>query len=305
MKILLFGKSGQVGRELQRSLAPLGEVVALGSSGEPWPSDFRQPEDLRETIQAVKPQVIVNSAAYTAVDRAETEVETARAINAVAPRVLAEAAHACGAWLVHYSTDYVFDGSGSRPWTEDDAPAPLNVYGQTKLEGEQAVCSACPRHLVFRTSWVYARHGGNFIRTVLRLAAERETLRLVDDQVGAPTGADLIADVTAHALRQVLSQPRLAGLYHLSASGETSWFAYARYLLDEARRRNEVARTMKVQTMESIPSSVYPTPARRPRNSRLDTRRLQSTFGLYLPPWQPGVVRVLEDLLQPSAWGRA
>lgn len=305
MKILLFGKGGQVGRELQRSLAPLGEVVALGSSGEPWPSDFRQPEALRETVQALKPQIIVNSAAYTAVDRAETEVDAARAINAVAPRVLAEAAHACGAWLVHYSTDYVFDGSGSRPWTEDDAPAPLNVYGQTKLEGEQAVRSACPRHLVFRTSWVYARHGGNFIRTVLRLAAEREALRLVDDQVGAPTGADLIADVTAHALRQTLLEPRLAGLYHLSASGETSWFAYARYLLDEARRLSEVARTMKVRTMEPIPSSAYPTPARRPLNSRLDTRRLQSAFGLCLPPWQPGVARVVEDLLQPPAWVRA
>lgn len=299
MKILLFGKDGQVGRELQRSLAPLGEVVALGSRDARWPSDFSQPERLRETVAAIAPDVIVNAAAYTAVDRAEDEPARAHAINAVAPAVLAEAAEALGAWLVHYSTDYVFDGGGQRPWREDDPPAPLNVYGRSKLEGERRVCAACRRHLVLRTSWVHSRHGGNFIRTVLRLAMERDRLRFVDDQIGAPTGADLIADVTAHALRQLLRGAAPAGLYHLAAAGETSWYGYARFIVDALRAHPLTGQApWQAPDIEPIPSAAYPLPARRPQNSRLDTVRLRTVFDLTLPDWREGVQRTLEDLLR-------
>ena len=303
MKILLLGKNGQVGRELQRSLAPLGTVVALGSKDERWPSDFTQPQSLRQTVEALRPQVIVNAAAYTAVDRAESEPEQARSVNATAPGVLAEAAESCGAWLVHYSTDYVFDGSGTRAWTESDAPAPLNVYGQTKLEGEQQVQARCSRHLILRTSWVYGRHGGNFIRSVLRLAAEREELRFVSDQVGAPTGADLIADVTAHLLRSVTrseigTSEEPAGIYHLVAAGETNWYAYAAYILETVRAHPR-APALRARRLDPIPSQAYPTAARRPLNSRLDTRKIQKRFELALPDWREGVRRVLEDWLQP------
>ena len=296
MKILLFGKNGQVGWELQRSLAPLGELVALGSSGHAGLcGDLSDLAGLAETVFKVKPDVIVNAAAYTAVDKAESEPEQARLINALAPGVLADEAQKLGAWFVHYSTDYVFDGSGGQFWQETDATGPLNVYGRTKLEGEQAV-TRCVKHLIFRTSWVYAARGANFAKTMLRLAQEREQLKVIDDQIGAPTGAELIADVTALALRAVLQQPEQAGLYHLAAGGEASWFDYARFVIEQARQRGLPIKVAP-EAIEPIPTRAYPLPAKRPHNSRLDTRKLKQSFDLALPDWRVGVTRVLGEVL--------
>jgi dTDP-4-dehydrorhamnose reductase len=292
VKILLLGRNGQVGWELQRSLAPLGELVALDRAG----GDLAEPERLRDTVRRMRPDVIVNAAGYTAVDKAESEPELAATINAKAPAVLAEEAAAAGAWIVHYSTDYVFDGSGDAPRDESAPTGPLSVYGRTKLAGERGVVEHAPRHLVFRTSWVYAARGGNFARTMLRLAQERDRLRVIDDQVGAPTGAELIADVTAHALRAAQAQPRLAGVYHLAAAGETSWHGYARHVIEWARERGHALKVAP-DAIEPIPTTDYPTPARRPLNSRLDTRKLREAFGVVLPPWRNGVDRMLGEVL--------
>ena len=295
MNILLFGKGGQVGWELQRSLAPLGNVVALDCGYENnLCGDFMNLDGLADTVRRVAPGVIVNAAAYTAVDKAESEPELAHTINALAPGVLADEAQKIGAWLVHYSTDYVFDGSGNQPWRESDSTAPLSVYGKTKLEGELAV-ARCSQHLIFRTSWVYAARGANFARTMLRLAAEREQLKVINDQIGAPTGAELLADVTAHAIRETQDKPGLAGLYHLVAAGETSWYDYACFVIEHARRAGKPVRVTP-ETIEAVPTSTYPTPARRPLNSRLDTAKLQSAFGLRLPDWKAGVERMLMEI---------
>jgi dTDP-4-dehydrorhamnose reductase len=300
MKILLFGRDGQVGWELQRSLSLLGELVALDFDATQNPDqlcgDFSNLPGLAETIHQVKPDVIVNAAAHTAVDQAEAEPELARTLNALAPGVLATEAQKRGAWLVHYSTDYVFDGSGNQAWREGDATGPLSVYGQTKLEGEKLVAT-CSRHLVFRTSWVYAARGGNFAKTMLRLAAERDSLTVIDDQIGAPTSAELLADVTAHALLAAMRQPELAGLYHCVASGETSWCGYARYVLAQAQA---LGCNLKAGPDQVAPTSTasYPTPARRPLNSRLDSTRLQAAFGLVLPDWRQGVARMLTETLK-------
>jgi dTDP-4-dehydrorhamnose reductase len=298
MKILLLGKNGQVGWELQRSLAPLGEVLALDRRSTPHGGDLSQPERLAQTVREWRPDVIVNAAAHTAVDKAESEPDLARCLNATAPAALAQAAAEVGAWLVHYSTDYVFNGQGDLPWQEGDATGPLSVYGQTKLEGEQAIAASGCKHLIFRTSWVYAARGGNFAKTMLRLAAERERLTVINDQHGAPTGADLIADVTAHAIRQVManSAPTLAGIYHLVASGETTWHGYASHVISQARNiQPELG--MKVSDIAPVPTSAFPTPAQRPLNSRLSTHKLQQAFGLVLPPWQQGVNRMLAEIL--------
>jgi dTDP-4-dehydrorhamnose reductase len=297
MKILLFGKNGQVGWELQRALAPLGELVALdfNSPGD-LKADFTRPETLAATVRAVRPDVIVNAAAHTAVDKAEGEPALAHAINAAAPAVLAREAAALQAWLVHYSTDYVFDGSGTTPRTEDAPTAPLSVYGLTKLEGELAIRASGCHHLILRTSWVYAARGGNFARTMLRLAAERDKLSVIDDQIGAPTGAELLADVTAHALRAALLQPALGGTYHAVAAGETSWHGYARFVIDWARQHGHAIKVAP-EAVAPIPTSAYPTPAKRPLNSRLATDKLRSAFGLALPPWQAGVERMLTEVL--------
>ena len=297
MKILLLGKNGQVGWELQRALAPLGELIALDfDSPGPLSADFSKPESLAATVRTVAPQIIVNAAAHTAVDKAESEPELARAINASAVGVLAREAAAIGAWLAHYSTDYVFDGSGSTPWLEDSPTGPLSVYGQTKLEGEDAIRTSGVRHLIFRTSWVYAARGSNFAKTMLRLAKERDKLTVINDQIGAPTGADLLADVTAHALRAALQQPVLSGTYHAVAGGETSWHGYAKHVVEFARAAGQ---PIKVATdaIEPVPTSAFPTPARRPGNSRMNTRKLQETFGFTLPPWQTGVERMLTEVL--------
>ena len=297
MKILLLGKNGQVGWELQRALAPLGELTALDRQGDDGLcGDLTNLDGLAATVRAVQPQVIVNAAAYTAVDKAEGEPELAQRINAEAPAALAREAAALGALLVHYSTDYVFDGSGSAPWAEDAPTGPLGVYGATKLAGEQAIAqTGCP-HLILRTSWVYAARGGNFARTMLRLAQERERLTVIDDQWGAPTGAELIADVTAHAVAQTRQQPAKAGIYHLTAAGETTWFSYAKFVLALAGQAQKAIK-IKATELLPIPTSAYPTPARRPHNSRLDTRKLQTHFGLALPPWQHGVRRMLAEIL--------
>ena len=299
MKILLFGRNGQVGWELQRSLAPLGELIPVDRATPG--GDLNDLEGIRRTIRDVRPDVIVNSAAYTAVDRAESEPALCRTINSLAPGVMADEAMRIGAWVVHYSTDYVFDGSGTRPWTESDAPAPINVYGITKAEGERRVAAVCPRHLIFRTSWVYADRGANFLTTMLRLGQERDHMSVVNDQWGAPTGAELIADVTAHALRSAAVRESLAGLYHLTAQGETTWFDYAQRLLQAARASGWPVKA----TLQPIPSSSYPTAARRPHNSRLNNSKLENAFGLRLPPWQHGVERVLASSLGELSTGRS
>lgn len=296
MKILLFGSEGQIGWELRRSLSLLGEVVALSRHSGEACGDLGDTTGLVGTIRQARPGLIVNAAAYTAVDRAETDRDQAYAINATAVGALAEEAQRCGAWLIHYSTDYVFDGSGSRPWTEVDPTHPINWYGATKLEGERLLRERCERHVLLRTSWVYAGRGGNFARTMLRLAKERDEMKVVNDQIGAPTGADLIADVTAHVIRAVMARPELAGLYHLSAVGETSWLGYARLVLGWAERAGIVLRT-KAEAIQATPSSAFTSAARRPLNSRLDTSRLCSAFALHLPPWQGGVERMLAESL--------
>ncbi|GKS95103.1 dTDP-4-dehydrorhamnose reductase [Acidovorax sp. SUPP2825] len=296
MNILLFGKGGQVGWELQRSLSVLGTVTALDHDSTDHCGNFADPAGIVDTVRALRPDVIVNAAAHTAVDKAESEPEFARTLNATTPGVLAEEAARSGAWLVHYSTDYVFDGSGDRPWVETDTPAPLSVYGRTKLEGERLIQQSGARHLILRTSWVYAARGGNFAKTMLRLAQERERLTVIDDQWGAPTGADLIADVTAHALRHLERRPEDAGLYHLVAGGETNWHAYAKYVLAQSVLGGGAIKIV-ANDVAAVPTSAFPTPAVRPHNSRLDTRRLQSTFGLVLPHWQAGVSRMLAEIL--------
>lgn len=302
MKILLLGKNGQVGWELQRALAPLGQLVALDRAGSGELSgDLGDMPALERTVRTVQPQVIVNAAAYTAVDKAESEPDLAQAINALAPGVLAREAARCNALLVHYSTDYVFDGSGNAPWKESDPTGPLSVYGRTKLEGEQAIAASGCRHLILRTSWVYGARGGNFARTMLRLAGERDSLSVINDQVGAPTGADLLADVTAHAIRHVLPPMRRndltpSGIYHLAAAGETSWHGYARFVLQQARQAG-LALKAGPEQIRPIPTADYPTPAKRPHNSRLDTTRLKNTFGLHLPHWETGVARLLAEIL--------
>ena len=296
LKVLLFGKGGQVGWELQRSLAPLGELIALDFDSQDHCGDFTNLQGLANTVRDVQPDIIINAAAHTAVDKAESEPELARTINARAPGVLAEAAQRVGATFVHYSTDYVFDGSGTQAWTETDATNPLSVYGKTKLEGEQLVAANCARHLIFRTSWVYAAKGGNFAKTMLRLAKERDALTVINDQLGAPTGAELLADVTAHAIRSLQLNPEQAGLYHLVAGGETSWHGYAQFVIDHARQAGVELKTSQ-QAIAPVPSGAFVTAATRPLNSRLNTSKLQSTFNLTLPTWQQGVARMLNEII--------
>ncbi|TDT01961.1 dTDP-4-dehydrorhamnose reductase [Erwinia rhapontici] len=293
MNILLFGKNGQVGWELQRALAPLGNVTALATSSNGYCGDFTDTNGIIATIRRVRPDVIVNAAAYTAVDKAESEPEQAYRVNALTVEAIAKEAESLSAWLVHYSTDYVFPGQGAQAWEEDDSTGPLNVYGASKLAGELAIQQYCSRHLIFRTSWVYATKGNNFAKTMLRLAKQRDELSVINDQHGAPTGADLIADCTAHAITAAMRDPSVAGLYHLAAAGTTTWYDYANVVFAEAK---DAGVELVLKTVHPLNTSHYPTPAQRPLNSRLDTRKFQNTFGLTLPDWQRGVQRMMAEL---------
>ena len=294
MKILLLGKNGQVGWELQRALAPLGEVIALDRAGKDGLcGDLADLEGLCTTISIVKPNIIVNAAAYTAVDNAENDKIATNIVNSEAPRILAEEALKVGAWLIHYSTDYVFDGSGNNAWDEDDQPNPLNEYGRSKLAGEQAIQNSGCKYLIFRTSWVYGSKGNNFAKTMLRLASERQTLSVINDQVGAPTSAALLADCSAHALLQAIHNPQLTGLYHLAAGGQTTWYEYAKFVIEHARN---IGKELVVTEINAISTLDYPTPAKRPYNSRLNTAKFCNSFGLVLPEWQQGVIRMLDEI---------
>lgn len=295
MKILLTGKNGQVGFELQRALAPLGEIVAVGHSD----CDLSDEQALRNLVRNVAPDVIVNPAAYTAVDKAETETALAHAVNATAPHILGKEAAALDALVVHYSTDYVFGGSKDGFYLETDTPNPQSVYGASKLAGEIALASSGARHLIFRTSWVVGGHGGNFAKTMLRLAAERERLSIVADQFGAPTSAALIADVTAHVIREATGERRATvpyGIYHLVADGVTTWHEYACHVIEQARAAGKAV-AVAADAIIPIATAEYPTPAQRPANSRLDTHKLRETFGLHLPDWRAGVDHILEQIL--------
>jgi dTDP-4-dehydrorhamnose reductase len=293
MKILLLGKNGQVGWELQRSLAPLGEVLALDRNSNTHCGDLANLEGLAETVRVFRPQVVVNAAAYTAVDKAESDQTTAHLINALAPEVLSRACAAIDALLVHYSTDYVFDGGGQTPWAETDTTGPVNVYGRSKLAGEQGIAKQGARHIVFRTSWVYGTEGGNFAKTMLRLAQEREKMAVINDQYGAPTGAALLADITALSLQQTQA---LSGIYHLAAAGETTWHAYAQYVLQTAKQFKPDI-DYKVKEVAAVPTSEFPTPAQRPLNSRLNCSKLQQALQCQLPDWQKGVDSMLSKIV--------
>lgn len=287
-RILLIGRVGQVGWELRRSLAPMADVVSVD-----FPEiDLTRPDSIRQHIQTAQPHVIINAAAYTAVDKAETDTDKAMLINGVAPGILAEEARARGAWLVHYSTDYVFDGAKDSPYVETDAPNPLGAYGRTKLAGEQAVQQSGAAHLLFRLCWVYGARGQNFMLTMIRLARERETLRVVRDQIGCPTWSRLIAEATAQAVQQTLTanDPALySGTYHLAASGSTSWHGFA-----DAIVRRLPADGKKCKSVEGISTAEYPTPTRRPANSILNCDKLEATFGLRLPDWETSLNLVLD-----------
>jgi dTDP-4-dehydrorhamnose reductase len=289
LKILLLGKDGQLGQELQRALAPLGTLTAWGRET----ADLVQPAHWIDLVFKLQPDVIINAAAYTAVDKAESEPALAHAINAAAPAALANAAKQLGAHLVHYSTDYVFDGSGQTPWRESDAASPLNVYGASKLAGEQAISASGCNYWIFRTSWVYAKAGGNFAKTMLRLAAEREYLSVIDDQWGAPTDAAWLADITASALQA--NTLVASGIYHAVCAGETSWHGYASYLIARARSMGFPIKALP-EAIRAVASTAFPTPAQRPHNSRLDCSQLQTHFGITPPPWQRGIDELLEHL---------
>lgn len=298
MRLLLIGKNGQVGFELRRALGPLGAVVAVD-----FPEcDLARPESVRAIVTQVKPDVIVNAAAYTAVDKAESEPDLARAINAAAPGLLGEEARRIGARVIHYSTDYVYDGAKGTAYREDDATGPLCVYGSSKRDGDEALAASGAGHFIFRTSWVFGAHGGNFVKTILRLAAERDRLAIVADQIGAPTSAALLADITAQVLGQLrwrdpATMP--SGVFHLTAGGETSWHGFAQAILAGGVSRGL---TFKVtpEAVGAITTAEYPLPARRPANSRLDTTKLQQTFGLVPPHWQAGLDHVLDQILRKS-----
>ena len=293
-----MGKNGQVGSELQVALKALGDVIALDRNGTAeYCGDLANLEGLRQAIRLIKPDIIVNAAAYTAVDKAESEPNLAKTINTDAVRLLAEEAKTLGALLVHYSTDYVFDGSGTKPWVENDVTGPLSIYGKTKLDGEKAIVASGCKYLIFRTSWVYGKQGNNFAKTILWLAGERESLNIINDQFGAPTGADLIAEVTVNAIEQTLSNPQLQGLYHLAPQGECSWYDYANLVMETAKSKGV---TFKCHEMLPIPAEQYSTTAKRPQNSRLDTTKFTDAFGMVLPYWEVGVTLLVNGLIGTS-----
>lgn len=295
MKILLLGKNGQVGWELQRSLAPLGQLWACNRHE----ADLEDLPGLRRIVQEYRPDIIVNAAAYTAVDKAETEVDKAYQINVEAVNLLAQEARKLGAWFIHYSTDYVFDGIKTDAYTEEDKPNPQSVYGKTKLQGEEAIGRSGCKHLIFRTGWVYAARGTNFVKTMLRLSQERDKLAVVEDQIGAPTSAELIANITSQSIERIIQnqslEKNISGIYHLVSGGETSWYGFAKYLISHARKsglRFQVA----AENIHPISTADYPLAAVRPANSRLDTHKLCSTFSFKLPAWQFHVDKLIKEL---------
>jgi dTDP-4-dehydrorhamnose reductase len=295
-RFLITGANGQLGFELQRALAPLGDVVACGRDA----CDLSSPDSIRAALRAAKPDVIFSAGAYTAVDKAESEPDLARAVNGDVPRILGEEAAKLGALVIHYSTDYVFDGTKPSAYREEDAMNPLGVYGKTKLEGEKALAASGADHLIFRTSWVFGAHGKNFVKTILRLASNRDELRIVADQFGAPTGAALLADTSTHIATRYLRDGRKNfpfGLYHLAASGETSWHGFAQHIVAKAAAVNSPLQAT-IDRILPIPAAEYPTPAARPANSRLDTSKFRTAFGLHLPDWKHGVDQVLDVLLE-------
>lgn len=293
MRLLILGRDGQVGTALTQLLAPLGTIIALGRDG----ADLANPDGLARVVDREQPDVIVNAGAYTAVDKAESETELAQLVNADGPGALARVAAELDAWLIHYSTDYVFDGEKSEPYVEDDATAPLNVYGATKRAGELAIGEAGSKHLIFRTSWVHAPGRNNFIAKILSLAQSRDELKVIDDQIGAPTSARLIAEVTARAIEQIVSdRPLPSGIYHLAAAGETSWHGYASYVIGEALRRG-VPLKVALERVLPVPSTTFPSPAKRPHNSRLSAHKLRNALGIDLPDWQADVLGTLDTLL--------
>ncbi len=292
-KILLLGKSGQVGWELQRALCPVGEFIALDRHDTIYCGDLAQLNELKKTIQTIKPDIVVNAAAYTAVDQAEMDQKSAILINADAPALIAQTCNEINALFIHYSTDYVFNGLGNKPWSESDATEPVNQYGKSKLLGELAILESGCRHFIFRTSWVYAARGQNFIKTILRLARQHKTLHIISDQIGVPTGAELLADVTAQILIKY-SKNNHEGIYHLCPQGETSWYTYATYILECAK---DWDKTILNQGIQPISSAEYQTQAKRPLNSRLNTQKLEQTFTVTLPFWQTGVNRAIQEIL--------
>lgn len=301
MKVLLLGKNGQVGWELQRALQPLGEVIALDRStnDDGLCGDVADFLAIEYVFNQIQPNIVVNATAYTAVDKAETEQDIADLINHKAVAHLADLCKKHNALLVHYSTDYVFDGTGINPWVEDSPKQPVNYYGQTKLDGERALEKSQARFINFRTCWVYGTHGHNFIKTMLKLAQTKDELSIIQDQVGVPTGAALIADVTAQSLRYYTlqssdQQQSLHGHYHLAPTGETTWYDYANYIFEQAR---ECGTTLAIQKVNPVATSAYPIPARRPLNSRLNTQKLQQSFKLHLPEWQQGVAQIISEIL--------
>ncbi len=297
VKILLFGKGGQIGWELQRSLSLFGELITLDFDEEGLCGDFTKPNEIIKTINLVHPDIIVNAAAYTAVDQAESEPTLAHIINTKSPKIIAQEAKKIDAWLIHYSTDYVFNGNGVNPWKETDPTGPMNVYGSTKLAGENAIINSNCKHLIFRTSWVYSARGGNFIKTILQLAKNQDKLSIINDQIGAPTSAELLADITAHSICTALKQPRVSGLYHIAAKGETSWYDYANFILDKAIQFG-IEFKAKTENIQPVTTYSFPQVAQRPRNSRLDTKKIEFIFNLTLPLWQTGVTRILTEILQ-------
>ncbi|HCJ9453884.1 TPA: dTDP-4-dehydrorhamnose reductase [Escherichia coli] len=293
MKILLLGKNGQVGWELQRALSPLGELIALDRNSKNYCGDLSKPQEIAQTILKLQPDVIVNAAAYTAVDKAENEPELAKLINGETVKILAECAQSIDALLIHYSTDYVFSGEGKHFWNEDDQTSPLNTYGQTKLEGEKHIQNYCSKYLIFRTSWVYSVFGQNFAKTILNLAKTREKLSVINDQYGVPTGAELIADSTAIALIKTMQNRENSGIYHLVSSGETNWYEYAKLVTNEAQKNGI---HLSLQELNSIPATDYPLPAKRPYNSRMNNTKFIKTFCCKLPDWKIGVIRMVKEL---------
>lgn len=293
MKILLLGKNGQVGWELQRALLPLGELIALDRHSKDYCGDLSKLNDLAKTIELLKPDVIVNAAAYTAVDKAESEPELSQLINSEAVKVLAQSAQKIDALLVHYSTDYVFSGEGEHFWQEGDETAALNIYGQTKLDGEKYIQQYCSNHLIFRTSWVYSTYGNNFAKTILNLAKTREKLSVINDQYGAPTGAELIADCTAIAIVQTLLDKNKCGVYHLVSSGSTNWYQYTELVTQEAQI-NDIE--LALRELNAIPATDYPLPAKRPYNSKMNNNKFKKTFNTELPNWKLGVKRLIKEL---------